>query len=128
MYMIAKHMHMTFVTISIIGFIVRGALAIGQHAIMQQRWLRIVPHINDTLLLVSAFYLAWFLQINPLHHSWLLTKIIALLVYIGLGTVVIKRKGSKLLQCLCYFAAVGVFIYIILVAVSKSPVLSGLFS
>jgi hypothetical protein len=79
MYLIIKHLHMTFALLSILGVIVRGALAIKHHPIMQQKWMRIVPHINDTLLLITAITLASILLLNPLNHSWLMTKIIALL-------------------------------------------------
>jgi uncharacterized membrane protein SirB2 len=120
MYFIIKHLHMTFAFISILGFMVRGVLAINQHAIMRKKWIRILPHINDTLLLVAAIYLAWSLRANPLSHDWLLVKIIALFVYIGIATVVIKTRGSKLTQWTSYGLAILVFAYIVAVAVTKS--------
>jgi uncharacterized membrane protein SirB2 len=126
MYLAIKHLHMTLALISIIGFMVRGVLAINQHPYMKQRWIRIAPHIVDTLLLVAAIYLAWTLRANPLHHSWLLAKIIALVVYVVLGTQVIKTKGSVQRQWLFYGLSIATFAYIGAVAVTKSASL-GLF-
>lgn len=116
-----KHLHMTLALISLIGFAIRGPLAINKHTIMQQKWIRIVPHINDTLLLLAAIYLVWALQLNPLTQSWLAAKIIALVIYIILGARVIKTRGSKTLQWSTYVAGLAVFAYIGAVAVTKSP-------
>jgi len=114
---------MTLAIISISGFMVRGLLAINQHPAVKQRWIRIVPHIIDTLLLIAAIYLAYSLRANPMTQPWLAAKIIALVVYIGLGTQVIKMKGSITSQWLCYVLAIATFIYIGLVAVFKTPLL-----
>jgi uncharacterized membrane protein SirB2 len=111
---------MTFAFISILGFMVRGVLAINQHAIMRKKWIRILPHINDTLLLSAAIYLAWTLRANPLNHDWLFAKIIALIFYIGIATVVIKTKGTKRIQWACYGLAIMIFSYIVAVAITKS--------
>ncbi len=120
MYLIIKHFHMTLALISIAGFIVRGPLAIGQHRIMQQKWLRIAPHIVDTLLLSAAIYLAWSLSMHPFNSPWIFAKVFALIIYVFLGTMVIKRKGSQGVQWLCYGAAIFTFAYIGMVAVTKS--------
>ena len=123
MYLLIKHLHMTLAILSISGFMVRGLLAINQHPIVKQRWIRILPHIIDSLLLAAAIYLAWSLRANPLQQPWLAAKIIALILYIGLGTQVIKTKGAKTRQWLCYLLAILTFAYIGLVAMSKSPTL-----
>jgi uncharacterized membrane protein SirB2 len=125
MFLLIKNIHMTLAILSIIGFIVRGPLAINQHAIMQQKWLRILPHVVDTFLLLAAIYLAWTLSLHPFNSGWLLAKVIALVVYIGLGALVIKRRGSVKRQWLTYGAAIGVFVYIIAVAITKNPFLVG---
>lgn len=117
---------MTLAFLSITGFMVRGVLAIAQHSVMQHKAVKIVPHIIDTLLLVAAVYLAWTLSANPLQHSWLLAKIIALVFYVYCGAQVIKTRGSKIRQWAFYSMAVASFSYIIAVAMTKSPIL-GLF-
>ena len=123
MYILIKHFHMTLAILSISGFMVRGFLAINQHPSVKQKWIRVFPHIIDTLLLAAALYLAWTLRANPIDHPWLTAKIIALIVYIALGTQVIKTKGSKTRQWLSYILAISTFIYIGLVAITKSPTL-----
>ena len=125
MSLLIQNLHMTLAMLSILGFIIRGPLAIRQHAIMQQKLLRILPHIVDTFLLLAAIYLAWTLSLHPFNSGWILAKVIGLVVYIGLCTLVIKRRGSIMQQWLTYGAAIAVFGYIIAVAISKNPWLVG---
>jgi uncharacterized membrane protein SirB2 len=114
---------MTFALISILGFMVRGVLAINQHSLLKRKLMRILPHINDTLLLIAALYLVFTLQANPIHHPWLMAKIVALFFYIGLGTLVIKTKGSITQQWICYGLAHMTFAYMVTVAITKSATL-----
>jgi uncharacterized membrane protein SirB2 len=79
---------------------------------------RIVPHVVDTLLLASALWLA--VQLGSL-ESWLLAKIAALLVYIGLGTLALKRSRTRRVREVALAAALATFAYIVSAAVTKSP-------
>lgn len=121
MYMAIKSLHMTLAIISILGFVIRGPLAITQHPLMQQKWLRILPHVIDTLLILCALYLAGHLGAHPFNSPWLAAKIIALFIYIILGAKVIKRRGSLTRQWLFYGLAILTFCYIGAVAITKSP-------
>ena len=58
--------------------------------------------------------------INPLEHSWLLAKLIALVLYVYLGNQVIKRRGSRARQWLSYVLALVVFTYMLGVALTKN--------
>ncbi|MDX1811904.1 MAG: SirB2 family protein, partial [Gammaproteobacteria bacterium] len=91
-YAAIKHIHLLTVSLSISLFIYRfyGVLA-DIESIKNAKWTRVVPHINDTILLISAITLAIKLGVSPGENSWLLAKIIALVVYIALGTVALKR-------------------------------------
>lgn len=90
-------------------------------AIMQMRLIKIAPHIIDTLLLGSAIWLAVQYGLSPGETPWLLAKIIALLVYIGLGTVALKRGKTKRIRIVAWVAALFTFAYIVAVAMTKSP-------
>lgn len=123
MYLIFKHLHMTLALVSIIGFMVRGQLVFRQHPLLNNKWLRIAPHVIDTMLLSAAIYLAYSLRLWPWEAAWLGAKVVALVVYILLGTLVIKRKGSLGQQKLTYVAAILVFFYIAAVAITKSALI-----
>src|SRR5512141_2895084 len=88
---------------------------------LQQRWIRIAPHTVDTVLLTSAILLAWQLGYSPLENPWLAAKIGALLLYVAIGTIAIKRGKTKRIRLMAWLAAQVVFIYIVSVAVTHNP-------
>ncbi|WP_415889516.1 SirB2 family protein [Neptuniibacter sp. SY11_33] len=121
MYFAIKHIHLTCIALSLVLFLLRGGLALFCPEKLEKRWLKIVPHIIDTALLVSALTLAVMIEQYPFVHHWLTAKVIALVVYIGLGTIAIKRGKTKAIQATSLAGALLAFIYIAAVAVSKSP-------
>lgn len=119
-YSLVRYIHVTAVSLSIVGFILRF-IGVQMHA----NWVhgkaaRTLPHINDTVLLVSAITLAVLLHINPIDHPWLIAKIIALLVYIGLGMVALKSHVRATVRVISGLLALVVYSYIVSVAVSKN--------
>lgn len=93
-----------------------------QHPVMQKKWMRVVPHLNDTALLVLGISLAVMSGINPLEHSWLLAKLVALVCYVYLGMQVIRGRGSLASQWICFGLALATFAYMLGVAIRKNPV------
>ncbi|MGL5030108.1 MAG: SirB2 family protein [Aeromonas sp.] len=118
-YPMFKHLHMTLALISVLLFIYRWSLALAGSERLQQKWLKILPHINDTLLLVLGVLLAVMLQMSPSQQPWLMAKLIALVLYIGLGTMALKRplRSQKLITGI---AALAMFGYMVGAAVTKS--------
>lgn len=121
MYMAIKHIHLTCVALSLALFLLRGYWSLYCPPKLTQRWVKVVPHIVDTALLVSALTLAIMLQQYPFVDHWLTAKVIALLAYIGLGTVAIKRGKTRAIRATAFAAALCCFSYIIAVAHSHNP-------
>ena len=93
-YATVKHLHTTAATLSIAFFLTRGAWMLWAPAMLQVRWVRIAPHVVDTILLVAGLWLAS--QLAPGGpHAWLAAKVVALLVYIALGVVALKRRARS---------------------------------
>jgi uncharacterized membrane protein SirB2 len=88
---------------------------------VQSRPARTLPHVVDTILLLSAIALAYGLRVTPTAAPWLAAKIIGLLLYIGLGVVALRRGRSKRVRAAAWLAALLVFGYIVSVAVTKDP-------
>ncbi|GGX09899.1 hypothetical protein GCM10011282_15190 [Undibacterium macrobrachii] len=86
---------------------------------LQKKWVRILPHTIDTILLASAIGMAIIASINPFEQTWLAAKILALLAYIFAGTFAIKRASSPQAQNLSFVLALICFAYILMVALSK---------
>lgn len=86
---------------------------------LRARWVRFVPHINDTLLLVAALWLAFAAGQAPGTHAWLTAKIVGLLAYIALGMVALRWGRTKRICAGAWVAALVVFGYIVAVALTK---------
>ena len=119
-YGIAKGIHVGAAALSITLFALRGAWMLSSPARLRERWVRIVPHVVDTALLVSALWLAWQFDSNGL-PSWLAAKVVALLVYIALGTLALRRGKTRNVRLAAFVAALATFGYIVSVAMTKSP-------
>jgi uncharacterized membrane protein SirB2 len=114
-----KQLHMTCVALSGGLFFLRFIWRLQASSLLQKKWVKIAPHIIDTCLLLSAIALAAIAGINPIEQTWLGAKIMALVLYIILGTFAIKRAKSTAGQIISFALAGVVFTYIILVAISK---------
>jgi uncharacterized membrane protein SirB2 len=120
---ILKTIHVGSALISISGFVLRGVWMLQASPLLKTRVTRILPHVVDTVLLLSAIALMLRSAQYPFVHAWLSAKLLALLAYIVLGSIALKYGKSRLVRALSYGAALGVFLYIVVVAVTRSPVL-----
>jgi len=122
-YLILKHLHVTCVAISYTLFVLRGIWMLNASPRLRQRWVKIAPHINDTVLLLSAVALAVLTHRNPLVETWLAAKIIGLLIYIMLGFVAFRLGKTRRAKVTAWVLAQLVFAYIVSVALTKNPLL-----
>lgn len=122
-YLILKNLHLTTIVITLTLFVLRGAWMMAESPRLHARWVRIVPHVNDSLLLASGIGLAVLIQQYPLVHGWLTAKFFALILYIALGTIAIKRGRTRGQRIGAWIAALLVFGYIVAVALTHDPFL-----
>ncbi len=118
--------HILAVVSSGLFFLIRGLWMIAESPLLQAKWVRISPHIIDTVLLSAAIGLMIVTQQYPRGADWLTVKIIALLIYIGLGMVALRRGRTKPIRVVCFVAAVATFGFMVSVALTRS--VAGLFS
>ena len=116
-----KAVHVGAVTLSGLGFTARGLGRLANARWVDSPAARRLPHAIDTVLLASAIALAWTLRLSPLAHPWLAAKIVGLLAYIGLGLAAFRFARSAGARLACWLAALGVFGYIVSVAILKDP-------
>jgi uncharacterized membrane protein SirB2 len=120
-YIKMKMLHTALALVSISGFALRGYWMLTSSALLQRRATRIIPHLNDALLLGVGIWLVASLAINPFTEPWLLAKFTGLVVYILLGMVALKRGRTQQIRLIALVSAIAVFVYIIGVAIAKSP-------
>ncbi|MCP1674961.1 putative membrane protein SirB2 [Natronocella acetinitrilica] len=120
-YIVVKHLHSTMALLTISLFLLRGVWMIAWPGMLQRRWVRIVPHVIDTVLLASAITMLVMISLNPLTQGWLMVKILGLVAYIVLGTIALRRGRTKPARIAAFVGALLVFFYIYAVAFSKQP-------
>jgi uncharacterized membrane protein SirB2 len=116
-----KALHVGAVVASGAFFALRGAWMLSGSPLLAVRWVRVLPHVVDTVLLASAIAMAVMAGISPLAHPWLAAKIGALLVYILLGSVALKRGKTRSVRVVALAGALAVFAYIVSVALTRNP-------
>ena len=109
--------------ISITLFVARGGMQLAGLNWRRWRWLRIAPHLNDTLLLGAAVALALASHQYPMAQAWLTAKVLALLAYIGLGRLALQPSASVARQRAAFAAALATVGYIVGVALTRSATL-----
>lgn len=119
-YEILKHTHLTMVGLSITLFLLRAALMLVWPKALNARWLKIFPHVIDTLLLVSAIALMLIVSQYPITDNWLTAKLLGLFAYIGFGTIALKRGRNLKTKLLALVAALFSLGYILAVAITHS--------
>lgn len=115
-----KSIHVGSVALSYSLFFLRGVWMLRDSPLVQARGTRLARDVVDSALLASAIILAWQLDISPLQHPWLAAKIIALLIYILIGSVALKRGRTKNIRLAAWLTAQFVFFYIVGVAMTRS--------
>ena len=120
-YLLFKHLHITCVVISGSFFALRGVWMLRAPHLLQRRWVKTAPHVVDTMLLGSAIYLSYVSNQVPFVFPWVSAKVLALLVYIVLGSVALKRGKTLAVRRTALVAALLVFAYIVAVALNKNP-------
>jgi uncharacterized membrane protein SirB2 len=88
---------------------------------LHHRAVKTLPHVVDTILIVSAVWLAWILRLTPVNAPWIGAKIIGLLVYIAVGMIALRFGRSKGVRASAWIGAMLVFGYIVSVAITKDP-------
>lgn len=119
-YMAIKHLHMTAAGLSILFFIIRAFWSVTGSSCLQSRFVRIAPHVIDTILLACGLALAGMLGAAA-NQPWLITKIVLLVAYIVVGSFAIKRGKTPQSRAFAALLAVAIFVYIVGVALRHSP-------
>ena len=115
-----KNIHLISVGISFIYFLIRGYWMLAESRWLQrQMWARVIPDAIDTALLTSGVFLVLLTDQYPTEQAWLAAKLIALLVYIVLGSVAIKRGKTLRVRLVSFTLACLTYIYILGVAMQR---------
>lgn len=120
-YFLIKKLHVLFVLLSIGGFLLRGAWMLSGSALLEHRVTRTLPHVIDSLLLITAIALAVMIAQYPFVAGWITAKVVGLVAYIVLGVIALRRGPTLAIRLSALLAAVATYAWIVSVAITKSP-------
>lgn len=114
-----KLIHESAVTLSFAGFFARGLGMLRNAAWVRHRLAKTLPHVVDTVLIVSAITLAWMLRLTSASAPWIAAKIGGLVVYIVLGLFALRFGRTKAVRAGAWLLAMLTFLWIVSVAITK---------
>ena len=113
---------MTLALLSVALFTLRFAWLLMNSAQLDKKWVKIAPHVIDTLLLVIGVLMAVKLSINPMEQLWLGEKILAVLAYIFTGYYTLKLAKNNMMRVIGFLGALGWIMLIVRLAMTKQGV------
>jgi uncharacterized membrane protein SirB2 len=122
--MALKHSHMLFIALSVTFLAVRFLLSLKSPALLQNKFLKIAPHVVDTFLLLTAIGLMLTIQQYPFQTPWLTEKLFGLFAYIGLAVMALKGR-TLLMRWVGFIGALSWLALVAKVAITKTPLLFG---
>lgn len=118
-YTLVKGVHILCAACSISLFFVRGIWHLRASPYLMRRWVKIVPHVIDALLLASAGWLMVITKQYPGVVDWLTVKLVAVALYIGLGMVAFRFARAPQLRLAAWLSALCVFGVIVWLALAR---------
>lgn len=115
-YLLIKIVHMTFAALTAVSFSVRGLWMMTESALLEKKLVKVLPHIIDTVLLVSAITLVIMSGQYPWVAAWVGIKVVLLVAYIVLGTFALKRGKTKQLRIVFFAASIATLLALFAVA------------
>jgi len=125
--MLASHyaeirlLHISCAALSGALFASRGLMRIKASPLANHRALRLTSYVIDTILLVAAILLSLILRQYPFVDAWLTTKVLLLIVYIGLGVLTLRVARTPSGRAAALISALLTFGVIVGVAVAHRP-------
>ena len=123
-YPLIKNLHLLTVIVTISMFVLRFYWLRSGSAMLSRRWVRILPHANDTLLLLSGVSLVMITHFYPFtpQGSWLTEKLLGVIIYIALGFVALSRRPrTDRTRWIAFLVALIALVMVIKLALSKMP-------
>jgi len=124
LYPLLKMLHVGFALISITALALRFWWNWRKPEVIPGLWLKIGPHINNALLIISAFALAFLLALSPHSQPWLMNKLIFLVLYVVLAILAVKPTFSLKVRAGAFISAFVIFMAMAHIAVSKMDILT----
>jgi uncharacterized membrane protein SirB2 len=123
MYAAIKHIHLTAIALSVLLFLSRFLWTMRGSQMLQKKWVKILPHIVDTFLVLSAAALCVLISQYPFVTPWVTEKLLGLVMYLFMVTLALKIAKTGFMRAVGLVGALSWLAFTALVAISKQPIL-----
>ncbi|WP_347254613.1 SirB2 family protein [Leminorella grimontii] len=126
MYLWVKWLHVATAIVSIAMFALRFYWRWRGSALLARKWVKVLPHVNDTVLFITGIALIFITHFYPFtpQGTWMTEKLVGVIIYIGLGHIALSRRTmGQALRVTAFMAALLVVYFIVALAVTKLPLI-----
>ena len=116
-----KQLHVALALLTAASFCLRGYWMLVGSPNLTGAWSSRLPHVIDALLFLTGLTMAIGLSLSPHAHPWLAVKLVAVVVYVVIGSVALKRGRSYRQRVLALILSLLVLAYIFAVALHHDP-------
>lgn len=116
-----KLVHVAAVVASGSLFLLRGVAVQGGAAWGMVAPIRYLSYSIDIVLLAAALMLLTVLPAAVFANGWLWLKLALLVIYVGLGTIALKRGRTRAVRLTCFVGALLVFAAMYVIARTHDP-------
>ena len=120
-YLALRGVHIGCAVLTITLFVLRGGLMLADSPWQRNAVLRYLPHAVDTVLLTTALMLITVIHQYPFSTGWLTAKVVLLVAYVVLGSIALKRGGTKRIRVAAFVAALASVGFLVTVARTHHP-------
>jgi len=119
--LVVKYVHIVAVSVTFALFFVRGLWVLRSYPSPQEAWVRYLPHLVDTVLVVSALVFLWDARNLGWPGQWFTVKLALIAVYAILAIAVLKFARRLGIKVITWIAALLVFLFVTTIAVLHHP-------
>ncbi len=116
-----KLVHVTMAVTTGAFFFLRGVWMWRGTPLLERRWVRISPHVIDTLLFATGIGMMVLTRQYPGRVAWIGYKLGAVLLYILLGHLALRSRQAPFWRRSAWLSALVVYGYVVSVALTKAP-------
>lgn len=107
--------------LSFTGFLLRSYLMMIDSKWLNHKAVLLLPHLVDSLFLACGFWMAFMVNFGLFNQPWLSMKVLLLMIYLFFVGQTLSRGRTKPIRVAAFFCGVFTFMYIVGIAVNKTP-------
>ena len=120
-FLLLKYVHIISVAASFALFFVRGLWVMRAYPESQEPWARMLPHLVDASLVVSAIGILILSPQKGWPGDWLTVKLVLIVLYVAMAQYLFHVARAFVIKALVWILALLVLLFVTTIAVLHDP-------